>query len=95
VSNYLCRLSGVKSSCAGLIAAGNLTQWLPVTVTAANRFALLAFGQFRLAAELDAPRLCARDHRRRARINIITTYAELWKKKWDPTSMLFQTILNA
>jgi hypothetical protein len=57
VSNYLCRSSGVKSCCAELIAAGNLTHWLAATVTAANRFALLAFGHFRFAAELDAPRL--------------------------------------
>jgi hypothetical protein len=37
----------------GLIAAaGNLAYWLAVTVTAAKRFALLAFGRFRFADEL-------------------------------------------
>jgi hypothetical protein len=65
-----------------------------ITVTAANRFALLAFGQFRFAAGLDAPHLCTSDHRRRAdqyNYDLCGVVGE----KWDPTSMSFQTILNA
>jgi hypothetical protein len=44
---------------ADVVAAGNLAHRLAVTVAAANRLALLVFGQFRFAAELDASRLGA------------------------------------
>ena len=44
---------------ADIVGAGDLAQWLAVLVAAPNRLALLVFGQFRFAAELDAARLGA------------------------------------
>jgi hypothetical protein len=44
---------------ADVVAAGDLAHRLAVMVAAADRFALLVFGQFRFAAELDAARLGA------------------------------------
>ena len=40
---------------ADVVAAGNLAHRLAVAVAPADRLALLAFGQFRFAAEPDAP----------------------------------------
>ena len=40
-----------------VVAAGNVADRLAVDVAAADRFALLVLGQFRLATELDAARL--------------------------------------
>jgi hypothetical protein len=42
-----------------VVAAGDLAHWLAVGVAAAERLALLVFGQFRLAPELDAARFGA------------------------------------
>jgi hypothetical protein len=39
---------------ADVVAAGNLAHRLAITDAATNRPALLVFGQFRFAAELDA-----------------------------------------
>jgi hypothetical protein len=41
---------------ANAVAAGDLAQWLAVLVAAADRLALLVFGQFRFASQLDATR---------------------------------------
>src|SRR5258708_23675927 len=42
-----------------IIAAGDLTHWLAVAVAAANRLALLVFGQFRFATKLNPASLGA------------------------------------
>ncbi len=44
---------------ADVVTAGDLAQWLAVEVASADRLALLVFGQFRFAAELDAARFSA------------------------------------
>jgi hypothetical protein len=70
VSSQPCGLPDVKSR---WVSCGDLAHWLAAAVTAANRLALLVFGQFRFAPSL-MPALA------RPRINIITTFAELQKK---------------
>ena len=54
-------------NCADVVAAGNFAHRLAVLVAAADRLALLVFGQFRFAAELDAASLGAVASFRRAR----------------------------
>jgi hypothetical protein len=44
---------------ADVVAAGDLADWLAVTVAAADRLVLLVLGQFGFATELDASRFGA------------------------------------